>query len=193
MNKVQYDSAGVRTQTCRSGVQPAAVFVYIPHDDDQSHDILLISAHDREFYAILFIISDRDETLLHVDCHTATIKREAIQALTMIFSLPYFLQFKGITSSAGYGEPSSYRNESGRLIVEVSTQWIPRPLRDEKTVAFSLYKNVYTWCKRVLARKLLFCPFKKVTWKVSGYFYGSISRATETLDAETNFLVSEKA
>ncbi|XP_027056967.1 neuropilin-1-like [Pocillopora damicornis] len=59
-----------------------------------------------------------DETLLHVDCHTATIKREAIQALTMIFSVPYFLQFKGITSSAGYGEPSSYRNESGRLIVE---------------------------------------------------------------------------
>lgn len=121
-NKVQYDSAGVRTQTCRSGVQPAAVFVYIPHDNDQSHDILLISSHDREFYSILFIISDRDETLLHVDCHTATIKREAIQALTMIFSLPYFLQFKGITSSAGYGEPSSYRNESGRLIVEVSTQ-----------------------------------------------------------------------
>ena len=45
-NKVQYDSAWVRTQTCRSGGQPAAVFVYVPHDNDQSHDIHLISTHD---------------------------------------------------------------------------------------------------------------------------------------------------
>ncbi|XP_022804927.1 uncharacterized protein LOC111342144 [Stylophora pistillata] len=60
-----------------------------------------------------------NEALLHVDCQNATVQKEAIQSMNMKFLLPYFLQFKSITSSAGYSEPSSYRNDDGQLILEL--------------------------------------------------------------------------
>ena len=70
------------------------------------------------------LIYSRDIATLHVDCRDTDNSKKNIQALTMTFSLPYFLVYQGNNTTSGSVKPSSVRNNSGQLVFKVSKRSI---------------------------------------------------------------------
>lgn len=72
----------------------------------------------------LFIASiySRENATLHVDCHDTNNNKKDIQVLTMTFNLPYFLVYQGTFTRSGSVELSSVRNNTGRLVFQVSNR-----------------------------------------------------------------------
>ena len=68
------------------------------------------------FIALIYC---REIAALHVDCHDANNSKKDIQALTMAFSLPYFLVYKGTRTTSGSVKLSSVRNNTSRLVFQV--------------------------------------------------------------------------
>lgn len=96
--------------------------------------VLQMSAYEWELVQIaclfgrlkLFIalIYCRDIATLHVDCRDTNNSKKNIQALTMTFSLPYFLVYQGKIITSGSVEPSSVRNNTGQLVFQVGKRSI---------------------------------------------------------------------
>ncbi|XP_078381896.1 uncharacterized protein LOC144664624 [Oculina patagonica] len=58
---------------------------------------------------------------LHVECRDTSINRKEIEALTMAFSLPYFMVYQYENTISGSIEPSSVRNNTGQPILQFSS------------------------------------------------------------------------